>query len=908
MNVLSGREREWSRIVRALADARRGTGSVLLVEGETGVGRSRILADAVAAANRQGMQACLGRADELTRWTPLSPIATALGTTVWQFARPDDSLMRLSARLLCEIEDRLRTGPLLIALDDVQWADAYTLAALQSFPAHLLGRPVVWLIARRDGVGDVAAARLFQRLAESDATRLRLEELAPDAVTELVTDAVGAPPDEELTELVAAAAGNLALLTELVQGLRDERAVQVREGTARLLGSQLPGRLTATVRQWLGGFSVDTIGVLEVAAILGRRWRAADVADVLGRTAADVLRATREAMRSRILMCPEETAEQDELCFRHDLVRQVVAGWIAPSVRAALHRQVGLLLLRRGAARHEAVAHLMRGALPGDAIAVRALAEAAQRELDTAPESAAAMAAKALDLTTAGQPERAGLVATHATALVRSGHLTEAAELVGQALTQALDEEPAARLRTASAAVMVLTGRRTDALAEIDHVLAADRDTLPESVVDTARAVRLVALAGTDLQRPEAEDILASGTQQTAAAAAAHVALSRHLWLDGDLEASIEHARQAATCPVTRLHDVPMPHPGAVLAELLGQVGEGDRAEACLADALREVGGSGPLAVATGITGAWVSLSASRPDEAVTAVRAGLEAAESLGIVQFVPSAHAVLAAVALRRGELADAERHLADGAGVKEADEEPAWGWVDLRVTAARHGTRVVVDRLTAEFATMSSVVLPAAAAWFVRAAVEHGETGIAAIAVRAATELAERNPTLTALAASSAHARGLLERDPEALRTAMAGYRDQWAAASAAEDLAVMLSRKDSRSPEVVRALDAALEGYQATDAAQDIARVRSRLRTAGVRRRHWTYAERPETGWASLTDTEREVVELVATGLTNRQAAARMFVSPHTVHAHLGRIFRKLGVRSRVELTGLRHRAA
>ena len=108
--------------------------------------------------------------------------------------------------------------------------------------------------------------------------------------------------------------------------------------------------------------------------------------------------------------------------------------------------------------------------------------------------------------------------------------------------------------------------------------------------------------------------------------------------------------------------------------------------------------------------------------------------------------------------------------------------------------------------------------------------------------------------------------------------------------------------------VAALETAMTGYTAAGSTRDAARIRSKLREAGVRRRHWSYADRPSTGWDSLTDTEREVAELVAGGLTNRQVAARMFVSPHTVHAHLGRIFRKLGITSRVELTGLRHRIA
>jgi DNA-binding CsgD family transcriptional regulator len=108
-------------------------------------------------------------------------------------------------------------------------------------------------------------------------------------------------------------------------------------------------------------------------------------------------------------------------------------------------------------------------------------------------------------------------------------------------------------------------------------------------------------------------------------------------------------------------------------------------------------------------------------------------------------------------------------------------------------------------------------------------------------------------------------------------------------------VDLHRKDA-----VSWLDMALDGYAASGAERDAARVRHRLRRLGVRRRHWRAKKRPETGWESLTETERSVAGLVATGLTNQQVADQMFISTHTVAFHLRQVFRKLSIRSRVEL--------
>jgi DNA-binding CsgD family transcriptional regulator len=93
---------------------------------------------------------------------------------------------------------------------------------------------------------------------------------------------------------------------------------------------------------------------------------------------------------------------------------------------------------------------------------------------------------------------------------------------------------------------------------------------------------------------------------------------------------------------------------------------------------------------------------------------------------------------------------------------------------------------------------------------------------------------------------------------------------------------------------------LDLCRTTGATWDARRVRGRLRTLGVHRRS-SSVERPTTGWDALTDAEREVAQLVATGLTNAKAAAQLFVSPHTIGTHLQHIFTKLDVNSRVELT-------
>ncbi|MDF5757968.1 LuxR family transcriptional regulator, partial [Spongiactinospora sp. TRM90649] len=210
------------------------------------------------------------------------------------------------------------------------------------------------------------------------------------------------------------------------------------------------------------------------------------------------------------------------------------------------------------------------------------------------------------------------------------------------------------------------------------------------------------------------------------------------------------------------------------------------------------------------------------------------------------------------------------------------------DLPDALARHPALLLAD--------------PAAAGWLTRTALAAGRREAARAAAEAMGGLAAANPGYPGLGVSAAHALGVLARDSGALADAAERADGTWARASAAEDLGVVLLAAGQRA-EAAGALDRAMAAYQDAGAARDAARVRRRLREIGVRHRHWRYAERPVTGWDSLTETERKISLLVAQGETNRQVAEQMFISVHTVAFHLRHVYRKLGIASRVELAGL-----
>jgi DNA-binding CsgD family transcriptional regulator len=182
----------------------------------------------------------------------------------------------------------------------------------------------------------------------------------------------------------------------------------------------------------------------------------------------------------------------------------------------------------------------------------------------------------------------------------------------------------------------------------------------------------------------------------------------------------------------------------------------------------------------------------------------------------------------------------------------------------------------------------------------AAEDGELATAVVA--AAERRAELNPGVRSIQAAAAHVRGLVKQSgaelAEAVELLVEAGRPL-AQVSALDDLGNQRLR-DGSPDAAVEAFDRSLVLALDVGAGWDAARARSRLRDLGVRRRV-VGIDTPRTGWAALTPAEAAVVELVTGGRTNREIAEQLFISPHTLSAHVRHVFEKMGVRSRVELT-------
>ncbi|MGI8334551.1 helix-turn-helix transcriptional regulator [Actinomadura scrupuli] len=920
-----GRSREWQAVAGLLRAAEGGRGGVLLVEGPSGMGKSRLLREAIDAAAERGFVLARGTADEPSRLRPLEPLMSALGESPQSLREAGagvhseaiDVRLWLVEQLQARLEERVGRGPVLITLDDLHWAGPTTLLALRSLIPELASYPLVWILSRTlTGVSEPGMDRLYDVLEHDGATRIGLDALDSGAMAEVVADVLGAAPDPALLALAAEAGGNPYLLVELFEGLQDEGGVAVADGRARLISRQVPLRIQAIVRGRLSRLSAHTRHLLQVAAVLGRSFSVDDLAEMLGRSTGELLPALEEAEAAAVVI-----PAGDLLTFRHHLLWRAVTETISEPIRLALHRQAGAMLLNRGGSAIPAAAHLMRYVRQGDSHALAGLDRAVGEVLASSPQTAADLAVRALELTLPADPGRFDRTVTAVYALTAGGRLSEASELARTVLDQTTEPGQAARLRYELSYVLMLAGHPAEAVAEAEKVLT--EHDLPDELRDLAEHVVFRGLfVGFDYARgrERAEEVLTGGAGRShSAVVGAHTLLTHIAWTEGRAADAIGHTREAARIANAGPIRVQHSHPRLDLAALLTNLRRLDEAETVLRAADDEITTLGHTAHAANpsLFRARLRLAADRLEDAAAEAEAGLAMADDLGVRAYVLLGISVLAIVAVRRGDLDTAARHVEHYEAQHQAGQGVMYGnvwgnWAMAMVAEAGGGAQRARETFGTPYTDARKrrwllMVEADAAAWLTRVALAAGDRSGAETVTATAEHLARGNPDFPTLAASAAHAHGILRDDATALARAAASYLGAWSRASAAEDLGVLLARTagdgGSGHEAAVRSLEQALDGYQRTGALRDAARIRARLRELGVRRRHWTSAERPDSGWASLTDTERKVTALVARGLTNPQIATQMFISSHTVKFHLRQVFRKLGIGSRVELARL-----
>jgi len=915
---LRGRDGELASLHAHLDRLRAGTGFSWLIEGGPGLGKSRLLEQVVSAARDAGFAAGHGAADPGGAAVQLAVLMDAL----FQGSAPvldRSALGDLHASpeqrywLLQDIQTLLEQAalrqPVLIGLDDLQWADSGTAAAVRSLPGRLATLPVGWVLAFRPAEAGSELERAVADVRRAGAASTVLGRLDPPAVAEVAADVLGAPPGQDLLALAEGVHGNPFFLIELLSGLRDERLVDVEAGQTVLVETRLPQRVRDSMQRRLGRLSPTARKVAAVASSMGRRFTVADLAAAAQLPASSLLDPVRELLSSELLVEGPQT-----LSFSHDLNREAVRGSLPSSAVQALDRQVATALLDAGALPVEVASQLASSATPGDQVAISTLMKASDALSGTDPGQGAALARRALDLTPAHHPLRGPLVARIAILLHAAGQIEEAKAFADGALRQALPAGQEAEVRLTIARLFSISPevradscRRALALTGVSPDLRAR--LLAQLFYNLMVAVRLPEadrLAG-EVRKAveETGDSAARFTMQLTEAALlylrGHFGTAFEL-IDTSLsgaDAREDPQGQMALhlrCRILAEED----RFGEALAEVTEGIRAAQQARQARAVQLFEANRGRQLLQLGQLADAAAALEGRFTPEEAHLVVSVLDAD---GVV--------VLGRVALhtadqRQTELTSAVAQGMLKSGVPGVERHAAWL---LALQAMARGDPGQARRwLTAagEEERLSVFPLfpldPTDDPQLVRIAVASGDRELAESAAAAAERRHELNPGAPAVQACAAHARGLLTGDAGALAQAAAileaGQR-RLAAASALEDLALAELRA-GRSRQAVAALDRALAIHAACGARWDLARVRMRLRRLGVRRR-LPSERRPAHGWAALTSSELAVVRLVADGLTNREVAERLYISPHTVSGHLRHAFEKLGISSRVTLT-------
>jgi DNA-binding CsgD family transcriptional regulator len=886
--------------------ARTGQGALLVITGEPGIGKSAVLRGVLEQASRSGFSVGSGKAEQGDQIAPGAPLLVSLrsgprplltGDAFAGLATLYDKPLWLVDRISALLEELAMSAPVLIAIDDVQWADRLTRFALRALPARLSGSPVVWAVTSRwvpSGPLDEIVAGVDEATA---VTRIALGPLTRADIEDLASDRLGAEPSAHTRSLLDRVGGNPFWAVQVLDGLA--RRLERGQGV-----DGLDAELSVGVRARLDGLSADAAALVRLTAVWGR---ALDVADA-GRLSGNVSEVqvgmlAREGVDNGVL-----GAAGGELFFAHDLVREAVYADIAPGRRRALHRECARFVVGDGRSALAAAIHYRASAVRDDEEAVLALEQAARECMVSMPEQAAELAQQAFALTSQGHPLwlLAGIRTVET--LVNVQREGAALAIADRLLGVATEPEMVARIQLQACRALWGTGdceemqrRAGDALARggLSAVTRAQiRSAQALAACRTGSAARVESLARNALA--EGKRLGDKYSQRLAT-----VAL-------------IEAARNVGRhrLALERFDDLRRVSDSAYQAEEVRTLQHLDRyedAETMLAKIRGDHDGVDELLPSMLYAQMWQDHNLARFDAAEAGARTLLTLADETGNFRYRLDARMVLVAVATYRGERVSAAELL------EAAEELPSDVRRPSRLTLMTGWVKAVSGDLDGGLAILEPLLdgidgvgefrdpWPWSPPWMrmlARIGLDAGNREFAERASRIADLAARRNPGVPTLEGMALQVRALLEGDRGLLVDAVRVLRESprpLVLADALKDLGIMLF-EEHRAVEAVEALVEAAATYRHVGAVSSGREVASLLRSHGIRgTRLSPPVPRPPTGWGALTPTELRVVDLIGSGHTNRSAAAELGVSTNTVNTHLRAVFRKLDVKSRVQLT-------
>lgn len=875
--------------------ARPGRLALGVVEGEPGIGKSRLLAEALR--RRGDLRVLSARPTAMDTERPFAAISEALGTEAALPGSDPAALHREVDAAVDAVEEAALRGPVVLVADDLQWFDAASALVLRAITRRLVGVPLALLVATRPSR---ESYQVIVSLGMEATAWVRLGPLPAADVDEIVTRGCGAPPDQELRDHVGKAAGNPLFVTELVRSLVAERKVEVTAGGAFMTDPSFPESLGVTLRRRLSVLPAATVEVLRAASILGRQFTLEDLAFAVEASASELAGALRPALDASVI-----EADGEALRFRHDLIRDAIYDELPRAIRAGLHVELARKLAAAGARAERVATHFAIGARPGDAEAVRWLRRAAA-EAETTPAIPIDLLTRALALAGPRHPDRHQMELDLARSLLAAGRANDAETLARSLLDRVTGPEEDAAHRLLVQALFT-QGRWTAELQAIEDALARAHEPQTRARLKAEASLTRLFLGdaeGAERDGTEAvEEAQALGDDVAESVALGHLAATAAA--RGDGFAGVAFSQRAIE--TARSEEARARHPHLSLCVSFADADELDAAVEMCRVALRLAEEQGAVWAVplyqTFLALDWLTMGAW--DDAVTAAEAGLAAGEETGSHTVAFAAHTALATVAIHRSNPTEAQARLELAARI-ESDHGTQWGddW-NLRaqalITEVASGPAEALAALRAhcdafETAGNRSSQLLVATEVLRLAAIE--DRGAAAAVGRVAEEVATfaATPFVEAIVHLSA---GVTEADAGRARRASAILRDRTRPREAAIALECA-GRVAGGTEEAAAAFDEAAAIYHDLGAKADVARIGAALRAAGLRRGSRVRRAQSRTGWASLTPTELDVVRLAAEGLTNPQIGGQLFMSRHTVATHLSHVFAKLGIGSRVEL--------
>jgi DNA-binding CsgD family transcriptional regulator len=936
--LLLERHDELARIEWALAEAREGRGTFVVLEGPAGIGKTALLAAARTAAAGGGMRVLRSRGTELERdfafgvvrqlfepaLADLSELertdllqagsglaAGLLGAPAADGAPPSDvdpsfailhGLYWLCANLSA-------AGSLCVVVDDVQWADAASLRYLAFLLTRLEELNVALVLATRPREAGTDAELLATVTTDPSAELIRLPPLTRAAIAQLVEARLGEAPEPAFVEACLRATRGLPfLMRELLEALSEGRIAPTAEASRHV--------------EKIGGRSVGRSIRLRLRRLPEHAGRLARALAVLEQ--GDLLHASRlagldesEAVDAAELLATAGILESGRpLTFIHPIVRSGIYSDLTSAERAQDHRRAAQVLAEQPGANERVAKHLLTSEPAADSWVVDRLLEAARMAIrNGAPESASVFLRRALE-----EPPPPG---DRSRLLLELGVAEATAGLDGwsEHLQSAVDAAPNSEAAARAARVFARALNRAQRHEEAVEVL--DRAALALETRDSGLALELEAgavVAG--LNDPATAPSMASRRK----------ALRVHAARDREAPAELlgvaayisvlgnEPAEVGADLATRALLAEESTKPGwdaqpafssatfarAMLSLLWAERYDQVRPllDASIAEA-RVTGDGGRLAVCLAGRG-WLALRRGDPSAAEGDARTALSATELPAPAMYRALNGGVLIKALVDQGKLDDAEQALAP------LDSEAEAGFVASAILRlSRGGLRVAQGRVAEGLGdflgvggdlTRAMVISPSYLPWRSEAALAQlalGDREAAGRLVAEELELARAFGAPRALGVAK-RAAGIVTGGKHGellLREAIDAFDDGDARlerARALADLGAMLRRRNRRT-EARDLLREALDAAHRAGAGRLAAQAETELRATGARPRRVVL-----TGLESLTASELRIAELAKQGLTNREIAQALFITTRTVEGHLTSIFRKLQLDSRNEL--------